>query len=393
MIVFETPGHLDLNAVRLMGVSVKGGDNPIGYFGTGLKYAVAVILRLNGKFRIRIDQHVHEFGTTQVALRGAEFRVVTLDGQPLGFTTELGKNWSAANAYRELHSNTKDEGGAIYVGDAPYLHKSNTYIEVEQEEVEQAHLRRGNIFLETEPLYENDALSIHPGLSRRVFYRGVAVSELPTPSRYTYNLKQRVELTEDRTAKYAYALRIDIACGIARCTDRDILHNVLAEAEGFYEAEFSFPPALPCSEEFDQACEDLCASLNMRANRSARERAWQAKRDRLSPDASVELTPIERAKLDRATAPLRRVLGEERFGRYPIVVVDSLGTGVLGLAKDKKIVLARGAFARGTREVAATLFEEYAHLDSGHVDESREFQNYLIDQFLTVTETAIGEPL
>src|ERR1700733_12022356 len=45
MIVFENYGEIEIDAITTFGVSVKEGPNPIGFFGTGLKYAVAVLLR------------------------------------------------------------------------------------------------------------------------------------------------------------------------------------------------------------------------------------------------------------------------------------------------------------------------------------------------------------
>lgn len=44
-IIFHNPGELDIRAVTTFGLSVKKSDNPIGQFGTGLKYAIAVALR------------------------------------------------------------------------------------------------------------------------------------------------------------------------------------------------------------------------------------------------------------------------------------------------------------------------------------------------------------
>jgi hypothetical protein len=37
-LVFTNPGALEMNLVKLLGVSVKESSDPIGFFGTGLKY-------------------------------------------------------------------------------------------------------------------------------------------------------------------------------------------------------------------------------------------------------------------------------------------------------------------------------------------------------------------
>ena len=44
-IYFTNPGEIDIRAVTTMGVNVKEGSSSIGYFGTGLKYAIATLLR------------------------------------------------------------------------------------------------------------------------------------------------------------------------------------------------------------------------------------------------------------------------------------------------------------------------------------------------------------
>ena len=49
MVVFENTGEIDILSISSFGVSVKEGDSPIGFFGTGLKYAIAVLLRHNQK--------------------------------------------------------------------------------------------------------------------------------------------------------------------------------------------------------------------------------------------------------------------------------------------------------------------------------------------------------
>jgi hypothetical protein len=44
--IYSNPGALDLRALTIMGMNAKPNtDSPIGYFGTGLKYAVAIALR------------------------------------------------------------------------------------------------------------------------------------------------------------------------------------------------------------------------------------------------------------------------------------------------------------------------------------------------------------
>ena len=77
MIVFQNPGLIDLAAVITMGVSVKEGDTPIGFFGTGLKFAIATILRNGGGIELYRGGDKHVFGIEPGTVRGEAFDFVT----------------------------------------------------------------------------------------------------------------------------------------------------------------------------------------------------------------------------------------------------------------------------------------------------------------------------
>src|SRR6185437_6468608 len=110
-VVFENRGEIDPIAIRTFGVSVKESENPIGFFGTGLKYALAILLRTKHRITIQSGERVLHVGTREAVVRGERFDLITLDGEPLGFTTQVGKTWAVWMAYRELYCNARDEGG------------------------------------------------------------------------------------------------------------------------------------------------------------------------------------------------------------------------------------------------------------------------------------------
>lgn len=118
MIVFENAGEIDIDAITTFGVSVKVGENPIGFFGTGLKYAIAVLLRTDHKVSIWSGDRQLRFTTERREVRMKPFDFVLMrEGDrltPMGFTTELGKTWKPWMAYRELYCNARDEGGSVY---------------------------------------------------------------------------------------------------------------------------------------------------------------------------------------------------------------------------------------------------------------------------------------
>lgn len=226
IVVHRTPGVLDLRSFTTFGVNAKPNSvSPFGYFGTGLKYAIAILVREGIPVSVMTDLNVYSFYKEKSDFRGKEFELVRMrrenrSQQPfltsfrdLPYTTELGKNWKLWQVFRELHSNTMDEGGVTYVvNSASELEfcSDETAIVVESEEYAEIYDNRHEIFL-PDGLREarsSERIQVLDRPSDYVFYRGVRVLDLKKPSRMTYNFLQDVELTEDRTAKNPFILEM-----------------------------------------------------------------------------------------------------------------------------------------------------------------------------------------
>jgi len=110
---FMNNGNFDIRAMMTMGVSAKLSDSAIGFFGTGFKYAVAVILRGGGSVKVSTIDGVYEFTKKEEIIRDQKFDLVMINGSSAGFTTHMGINWEPWMAFRELFCNAKDEGGVI----------------------------------------------------------------------------------------------------------------------------------------------------------------------------------------------------------------------------------------------------------------------------------------
>jgi hypothetical protein len=249
MIVFENSGEIDLTAVTTFGVSVKEGANPIGFFGTGLKYAIAVLLRTNCKISVWSGEDEYIFGIERVEVRNRPFDFVTMRtgdavSTRLGFTTELGKTWEPWMAYRELYCNTRDEGGEVYAchaaSSASDPRPGLTQIRVEGDAIEAVHAAAAQYFLEGEP----DAVCGNVQIFRRpspvLFYRGIRVLKLPRPSLFTYNLLDRVELTEDRTMSHPFMAAYYLARAMTECEHPEVLEEALTADSGSFEAQFDY---------------------------------------------------------------------------------------------------------------------------------------------------------
>ena len=110
---FMNDAHFDPDAMMTFGVSAKSNADAIGYFGTGFKYAVAIILRLGGQITVESGGEIYTFATTTKTIRNKDFDIVTLNGANAGFTTHLGVNWEPWQAFRELWANCMDEQGTV----------------------------------------------------------------------------------------------------------------------------------------------------------------------------------------------------------------------------------------------------------------------------------------
>ena len=125
-IIFENPGTLDLRALTVMGLNAKENANPIGYFGTGFKYGIAIALRNGCSVLIQNGTGPDQLVTrVEQEFRGKKYMSLWLEDRELPFTTELGKNWYLWQAYREFKSNCDDEGGKIWLDTTIPMRENN----------------------------------------------------------------------------------------------------------------------------------------------------------------------------------------------------------------------------------------------------------------------------
>lgn len=391
-IVFQNPGLIDMAAVTTMGVSVKGAG-AIGYFGTGLKFAIATILREGCSLTIYRGTEQFTFTVDPIEVRGEHFDRVCMNGEPLGFTTQLGRDWEPWMAFRELASNCRDEGGSCFRSADWAPNDVSTTIVVNGLAMETVWPERRSIMLEGVPLLRTDTLEIYEGDSQFVYYRGVRICAAPRPLTYTYNLLDVVELTEDRTAKGGWsAVEYKLERGIGAIEERSILRRIMTCGEVYAEHHMDVPEWGSPGPVFREIARELAlgAATELRANPAAVRMARQSAVADMREGDSVALDAVQSHMLNKAKAMLER--GGYKIDSYPVIICDTLGPNIHGLAKDGRIFLSLLPFDKGTREVAATLLEEYAHLKSGQGDHTPGFQNWLFDQLLVQAERVAGEP-
>lgn len=390
MIVFQNKGLIDLDAAFTMGVNIKDTNNPIGHFGTGLKFAIATLLRDGAVVGIWRGKESIELTARPKIIRGCQVDMVWANEQQLGFTTALGKSWQPWMAFRELACNTLDEGGKYWESDNliedEILKGDHTTIIIAGGGIENAYLERNTIFTHGAPVYRSKRIEIRNGETNFIYYRGVRVGILEAPSKYTYNILQQIELTEDRTFKYNFQILDAIGSGLAECDHKDVLETVLKCGEKYIEHQISIPQHASHSDEFKDVSASLRkdVSTTIVANPSAMKIARIFKLSELGPESAINLPEVDQLKLDSAIETL--TFAGYDIKKYDIIIVDDLGEGVYGMAKENKIFIAKVAFNKGSKEVAATLLEEWAHIETGYGDMTRSLQTWLFDQILCQIE-------
>lgn len=414
MIVFENEGSLDLRCVRNMGVNVKETDSAIGFFGTGLKYAIATWLRNDCKVTLVVNGETYEFSAKEEEIRNKTFRLVTMNGDEIGFTTDLGKNWEPWMAYRELYSNALDEPDhRVYSQRAfPECKPGRTYVIVQGNAANKVHSQRHMYFLaesEREPLhtfalgevefYEQVTQQAGQGV---IFYRGIKVGETGNHAIYDYNLIGDCSLTEDRTLRYHWEPHWAITRAMLRMNgdhswQKDLLRRMLTAPMGSFEnrLDYQHTPASPTEFFLDVVAELRNDAVDHFINPSALSLLYKNRKNSDLPARSVKLNKVQEAQLEKATRFCKEVLEFEDLDDFPIIVCENLGKGHLGRADmdDDKIYIAKKCFDNGTKRIAVALLEEYTHCKHRVEDETVEQKWIYLEQIISLGERIQGEPL
>lgn len=266
-VLFQTPGVLDPRAFTTFGLTSKPNTKtPIGYFGTGLKYVVATLVRMRIPLTVITGGHTYKFDLVPSEFRGKKYDSIVMRRQEgwlwtkttLPFTTEFGKNWRLWQIFRELEANTRDEeGSTMAIESGPYAvdvsESTSSYIIVEGRAFLEEYHKRDAVFLPTElkPLNDDWLVEVFDKPSDHIYYRGLRVIDLEKPSLFTYNIKAELQLTEDRTVFYSADVDRWIVWSVANSTDREFIRRVIRAEDKFHEHGLDFKNATSKpSEEF-----------------------------------------------------------------------------------------------------------------------------------------------
>jgi hypothetical protein len=394
---FRNPSLLPLIAATTLGVSDKSSEDPIGRFGTGLKYTIAGALRLNQEFSIVIGGHGYYFFAKPEKARDKFFNIVWMEDMAngeqtrLGYSTELGKHWEPWMYIRELYSNCKDEGGThgwFDKDETPKPGSDETFILISGEIFESALKSMDDFILSKPPAKILSQISLHEKPVTRkpkIFLKNILVGEFMKDFEFDVNLLIDTRLSEDRTVISVEGIGDLLATNItaseelqmveAWATNKDSNHLATSH-RGWIDID---TPAF-------KLIESIWRESPFRLNESWRNySAWRFDADH---DATkFELSPLELHKFNKALAFIKK-LGFDQTVVWNFV--DPKDNEAFGFVSGGKIYICRKAFEQGTTFLAQTMIEEYIHAVKKTDDYTRAFQDTLLSRLVAVGEELHG---
>lgn len=394
MLYFKNKGLIDLRAIKTFGVSSKVNDNPIGFFGTGLKYAIAIVLREGGRIHLSVGQERYTFSCETTKIRNDSFELVRMNDEELGFTTDLGKNWEMWEAYRELRCNCVDEKGEIGECESVFpLEEDTTTFYVESPAMADIHKDKDQYFISEDrvPLWQNSDVAVYSGASEHLYRKGILAYDTGISCRYTYDFAD-LDLTEDRTISCPYTAMKLLSLLVAKSEDPDMIRTfVCLSGSRWEDLRFGYGSANTVSDTFRCVVSELIRTTDLDLNESAREFVMRENPELGKPN-EIQLNSVQNKQLEKARDFLNK-LGYEGIDTCDVKVTQDMDKNVLGQVYQDQIYLAERVFNMGTKSVAATLLEEYLHATSKYEDLTYEFQNFLFDTIMTMGERLLDEPL
>jgi len=412
-LIFTNPGEIDIRGATIAGLTAKETDSAIGYFGTGLKYAIAQVLAHGGSIVIWSGLSRHEFHAKDLEFRGQDFSQIIMESQeagvcgdttdgpvttPLGFTTHYGRKWTAWQIFRELYANALDEGGEVTRGGRYTVMPSpgtTTIVVTGWEELQDQYFKRNTIILPPDHAYdlETDDLLVSDTPSAFIYFKGVRVSSRNCDLQW--NFKRGLTLTEDRTVESgSYEISQAVCAFLVNCENESIIRKIILASKLSFEecclGWFSPPKGkASCSEAFANVACDLYRQDPVKY--SEYEELAMEHEPALREAKLVTLTPLQSRMLDKAKALVSQMGFAYEVEHLPITV-ENLGGKTLGRWKNGAITLSPLVFDQGTKQVVSTLYEECLHAKLGYRDCTYEMQTHLFNTIIGLWEELLGEP-
>lgn len=415
-------GEIDIKALKLMGASSKrDNESMIGYFGSGIKYAIAFLTRENYEFKIYSGLKEINFTSKSEFFRNINFDVIYINGFETSFTTEMGPDWQLWYAIREIYCNALDEDEGdieevdemirkegytyFYIKTTPeikeFLSHFSEYFSIKRTDFVYEHiLNEGNYNFQ---LRGDCNIKLFRSLNENtiIYRKGIQCKSSNLKSIYNYDL-EKVEINESRIAKYEWEIKEKIESMYGYCNNINVLRklfNYINDSE-YYEKYLDWNYANIFSETWIDAINGRILVPYLLARWFA-----EVKNQLVLPDSliknlvkyfgdRVEVPPgymgnkpvFKIKKLEPLQSHIYKLvcdfMDECKIKiKYPIKFAEFKDTPILGLALMdlKEIIINIRCFDKGKHTVLMAILEEQIHIDSGEDDCTRGFQYAMLE--------------
>jgi len=439
-ILIQNDGEIESNSFELIGASTKRDQSgKIGFFGSGLKYSIAYMMRKGIEFKIFSGNKELIFTTTQEVLKGQTFERICINGKETSYTITMGPTWTKDwFVLREVYCNALDESNCIIVKDTeivqPSEGKTRIFIEL-TEELKEVSKSWDAYFAEdrtplftTEPIYtcylgtsdtgnrsSSQRVSVYDRTNGTIYRKGIRVYDYKSLA-FDYGF-DFVDINEDRTSKHPGALSYTIYNLLATFSDESYIKTILRldeSAEYMYLTNCEFHEAVSDKwVEFSKAnllvVKEISGRYASEINGSKKEifqipsalaRSLKKKRSDINilgmgtMVGNFSFNVVEpNAKTSFLLKQVSESLNDLNYKiPYPVSIADFDDEDVMGFAdmEEKKIYIASSTFDKGRREIATTIMEECEHINSKASDETRAFQNHIFSSWLKSLEETNG---
>lgn len=417
-IKIQSQGEIEVEAFTLIGTSSKRDDaNKIGYFGSGLKYSIAALLRNNISFEIFSGTTKIEFNIVEKPFRGSVFEMITVNGGDTSLTKTMGgKEWDLPFApFREIYSNALDEDDDTLMEEATKIEGREAFTTIFIEKTDAIKEFYDNIndyFCSKNPnvLASNEYVSIYPASNNnriKLFRKGILCYEnSKVESLFTYNSKL-FTINESRVCDHLWLAQYNVAKGWKMIGDKslikDFLNGLAGGNAGKYEHELDFSSALMFNKAWFEVCEKykfIPAEVVTFCKPSQLEDRIILPKSLLIPlgkqfpdldifgltkdDSSLDFIPetdVSKVLLNKvldAISILHSTDYKERLKEPVIEYVNFTNKSQRGEAANGKIYLSTKLSIEDVSYIAKIIIEENEHLITNYSDETRQFQDHFI---------------
>jgi hypothetical protein len=409
-------GKIEVEALTLVGASTKRGSQQIGMFGSGNKYALAFLLRNNYDVKLYRGTEQVDVSVKKHTLRGQEFDVIYIDGQQTSITTEMGHKWELWQALRELYANAIDEG-LLYFDLVDSINPSEEndsyfYIKVTPEIKDFMFNIQDYFAINKQVVFENETGKIYKkhGNKTCVYRKGIRCFETERASLFDYDLNN-VDINEDRIATRWWEVIEDVWKLLSSCDDpvvsyeilnninkdhyieNDIDHNMVDIFNNFNEAwtePLENKNVCPSNMSGWLGNDDKLKTYfvpNVLYNKLSSLTKNKAQPDKFKMAGTVAYREVDELS-DHKAKILEKVYDFFTDTDFDIMykwkVVSFADKKTLGTidTENETILVSDTIFEQGIHKIINTIIEEYIHLKYNVYDETRGFQESIIDEFV-----------